>query len=142
MIDKMNKIQILSILSILSISGPSLLAADLRPLFEAIREVETGGEKNPSTAVGDHGCSVGPYQIGRLYHQDAWRTRRGYARVREREYAERTMVGYWRRYDPQALEGGDFEKLARLHNGGCNLWKSKAAGRYWAKVQVVMRSKP
>ena len=34
--------------------------ANLRPLFDAIREVESGG--NPD-AVGDGGRSIGPYQI-------------------------------------------------------------------------------
>lgn len=39
-------------------SGPITLE-----LFDAIRKTETGGESNPSNAIGDNGRSLGPYQI-------------------------------------------------------------------------------
>ena len=40
-------------------------------LFHAIQKVETGGETNPESAVGDGGKAIGPYQIHESYWQDA-----------------------------------------------------------------------
>ena len=57
---------------------------ELRPLFGAIRTVETSGHVNPQTAVGDRGRSIGPYQITRAYWEDSkvggrWTWCRGHA---------------------------------------------------------------
>ena len=51
------------------------------------------------------------------------------------------MLGYFMRYEPEALANGDWETLARLHNGGPN-WREKlvATARYWSKVMAHERS--
>ena len=111
--------------------------ADLRPLFDAIRQVETGNMRNPAAAVGDQGRSIGPYQIQRAYWKDSGVPGR-YEQVRERAYAERVMVGYWKRYQPDALKRGDFETLARAHNGGGHFSRRLTDG-YWRKVRGKLR---
>jgi len=47
-------------------------------------------------------------------------------------------MGYWRRYCPAALEAGDWETLARVHNGGPVGARSKATLAYWRKVKAAM----
>lgn len=42
-----------------------------RKLFDAIRQVETGSERDPENAVGDGGMAIGPYQIHEVYWRDA-----------------------------------------------------------------------
>lgn len=113
------------------LAGPSP-----RPLLDAIRQVESGGNVN---AVGDGGRSIGPYQIQRAYWLDS-RVPGRYEQVRDREYAERVVVAYWRRYEPGALRRGDWETLARCHNGGCG-WRrnTKATDGYWRRVRREMR---
>jgi hypothetical protein len=111
---------------------------DARPLFEAIRQVETGGEEDPVNAIGDGGASIGPYQIQKAYWQDAiahdksliangetWQS------VRDAQYAERVMLAYWSRYAPV----WNAETLCRIHNGGPGGHKKSSTKTYWAKVK-------
>jgi hypothetical protein len=109
--------------------------ADLRPLFDAIRQVESGGNPN---AVGDGGRSIGPYQIQRAYWRDSGVPGR-YESVQNPRYAERVMVGYWKRHAPRELARGDYEALARSHNGGPRGPHIAATRKYWAKVKRAMR---
>lgn len=108
------------------------LAATPRQTLDAIRQVESGGNVN---AVGDGGRSIGPYQIQRAYWLDS-RVPGHYEQVRDTAYAERVVIAYWRRYEPDALRRGDAETLARLHNGGPGWRKHRAAtDGYWRKVR-------
>src|SRR3972149_3105376 len=64
---------------------------ELRPLFRAIRALETSGMAAPHRAVGDKGRSIGPYQITRAYWMDSgsdgkWTWCRGHA------YSEAVML--------------------------------------------------
>lgn len=110
------------------------LLATIPAVLAAIERVETGGHRCPSRAVGDGGRSLGPMQIQRAYHHDAWGTVRGYERVRDREYARQTVIKYWLRYCPSAYRRGDVRTLARWHNGGPGAHHSAAARRYAEKV--------
>lgn len=68
------------------------------------------------------------------YHQDAWWEASNtvkYEYCEEVDYAERTVINYWLRYCPWALEFGDWETLARTHNGGPCYWHSFSTTRYW-----------
>lgn len=111
-------------------------------LLDAIEQVETGGEKNPDDAVGDGGRSRGRYQISLAYAKDA---RTGlsageYARnVRSREWSRRTVVLFWTRYAKSALDKGDAERLARIHNGGPRGASKRATLPYWRKVEKEMK---
>lgn len=109
-------------------------ADDLRPLLDAIRMTETGGTSDSANAAGDHGRSIGPYQISRKYWIDSgaggtWETCRNAA------VAERTMISYWRRHCPNALRQRSWEVLARVHNGGPNGHRRAATSQYWRAVR-------
>lgn len=115
--------------------GPKAAAAELRPLFDAIRQVETGGVAKPHDAVGDRGRSLGPYQISQAYWRDSG-VRGDWRRCRKTHCAEAAMIAYWERYCPQALRARDFRTLARVHNGGPKGNRKAATERYWAAVQA------
>jgi len=131
----------LSILSLTMSGGgqasPEHLAARrLRPLLDAIRFVESGNRPNPPD--GDGGRSIGPYQIMEAYHKDACGCG-DYQACRQREHAEATMIGYWRRYCPRALARGDWQTLARVHNGGPAGCRKPATRPYWIKVRKALK---
>lgn len=108
--------------------------AGLERLFEAIRQVETGGIAwDGRDALGDQGRSLGPYQIGRAYWRDS-RVAGEYRDVRNAAYARRVMLAYWRRYCPEALARRDLRTLARIHNGGPYGCHKPATLEYWRRV--------
>lgn len=122
-----------TILLIVLASTPS----DLRPLLDAIRTVESGGNDR---AVGDNGVSRGPYQIKRGYWADS-RVRLPYDRlVWDRASSEQVVVAYWRRYCPKALRANDWQTLARVHNGGPAGARKAATRDYWLKVRGRLRA--
>jgi hypothetical protein len=109
----------------------------MRAIFNAIRQVESNGNDH---AVGDDGRSKGPYQIQRQYWADGGGKPRDYDRlVWCAPACEAVMLGYWQRYCPSALARGDFETLARVHNGGPARAKKRATLGYWQHCQQAMR---
>jgi len=101
-------------------------------IFEAIRQVESGGD---DSAVGDGGLSRGPYQIGMAYWTDAiefggvqWDY---LSLVRSRPHCEQVMTWYWRRYGAKT----DEDRI-RLHNGGPG---RRGTDEYFTKVMRAMR---
>ena len=107
-------------------------------LFQAIRQVETGSEPNGGRdSVGDGGRSIGPYQIGKAYWLDSG-VKGQWEDVRDKAYAERVMIAYWKKYVPAALAANDYEVLARVHNGGLRGHKKQATIKYWNKVRALL----
>lgn len=121
----------------ISASG-AVHAVDVRPLLDAIRHVETGGLRDPENARGDGGASLGPYQIQRAYWRDSG-VPGHYEQVRDQAYAERVVLAYWRRHCPDALRAGDWQTLARVHNGGPAGHRKYATLKYWSKVNAKLR---
>lgn len=110
-------------------------SAQSAALLDAIRRVETGGCADPSAAVGDNGKAIGPYQIHRVYWQDAVEHSGiggTYADCRNEEYARRVVRAYMVRYAPK---GASDEVMARIHNGGPKGHRKAATKAYWAKVR-------
>ena len=120
-------------------------------IFELIQQVETGGEPNGGRgAVGDGGKSIGPYQIGLMYHTDAQERNRDLDNwkscLESYEYSERVLHTYMLRYAKsewsRALKGEatlkDLEKIARIHNGGPRGYKKSATDLYWSKVLRIL----
>jgi hypothetical protein len=107
---------------------------DINDLFAAMKIVESGYGTGYHS-VGDDGKAIGPYQIWKPYWIDS-RVKGKYEDCRDKEYAEKVVMAYWKRYAPQALMELDFEKLARCHNSGPG-WKKKykKTNKYWKKVQ-------
>lgn len=111
---------------------------DIRPLLNAIRQVESSNQDNPPD--GDNGKSIGPYQIQYNYWKDAVEfdpTIGGkYEDCRKREYAEKIVKAYFLRY------GGDticMERLARIHNGGPRGHLKSSTKKYWDKVRQYLK---
>ncbi len=110
--------------------------------FEALRRVETGGVRRPQLAVGDGGRSRGPYQISRAYWIDGckqlgvnWPYETG---VADAARCRAVMRGFFKRYAPAALATGDWQTLARVHNGGPGGMNKPATRSYWRKVRAEM----
>lgn len=114
---------------------------DSREILDALREVETGGHKDPRNAVGDNGASIGPYQIGLPYWQDAVKNdsrlrAMGYQSVRDQQVAEDVIMAYMIRYAPN----WQYETISRIHNGGPSGMKKKATIKYWNKVKKELNN--
>jgi hypothetical protein len=111
-------------------------AAQSSELLDAIRQVETGGCKDPANAVGDGGKAIGPFQIHRCYWQDAIDHDPSiggvYADCKSEEYARKVVSAYMRRYAPK---GAGDEAMARIHNGGPSGHRKSATVKYWNKVR-------
>ncbi len=106
-------------------------------ILAAIRFVESGDRDD--VPDGDDGKAIGPYQIHRVYWQDALRAEPAlggdYQDCRSRAYAERVIAAYMRRWIPAQWDAGDAEIIARVHNGG-PLGPDKAATwPYWERVR-------
>ena len=110
----------------------------LRPLLDAICEVETGEHPDAVNAQGDGGRSLGPYQISWAYWRDSGVPGR-YQLVRNQAYAERVMIAYWQRHCPSALAQHDWQTLARVHNGGPNGPSNWRTISYWRRVREQIR---
>ena len=102
-------------------------------LLDAIEQVESGGRVN---AVGDNGKAIGPFQIHRVYWQDAVEhdpsIGGSYSDCRDPQYARRIVRAYMDRYAPR---GASDEVLARIHNGGPKGHRKDATIKYWVKVR-------
>lgn len=107
-------------------------------ILPAIRQVESGGNDK---AVGDGGKAIGPYQIHRIYWEDA---------VEEDptlkdgtypdscfqvDYSERVIHAYMQRWAPKDFT---IEQLARIHCGGPAGHRKPATVGYWARVSAVL----
>lgn len=122
-------------------------ARGFRRLLDAMRPVESAGDDR---AVGDHGRSRGPYQIGMAYWTDGCQfggVRWDYlSLVWSRPHCRQVIRWYWRRYAAEAFGRlaagcgtiGDMEVLARVHNGGPDGHLKRATLDYWRKVRAVM----
>lgn len=130
----------LAVSALSSFAADRKIDADTRKFLDAIRRVETGGLPNAGKgAVGDKGASIGPYQIQRAYHADARMKSGKYEDCSaSHSYSEQTMLAYFARYAPKALESKDWQTLARVHNGGPKGASKKATEAYWAKVKKEM----
>ena len=98
---------------------PPPAGTDTRRILDALRQVETGGSRDPDRAVGDNGKALGRFQIWEVYWQDACEydkslRSRPYSDVTDPEYAKRVVIAYLSRYAPD----WSIDTVARIHNGG------------------------
>ena len=139
-------IALLLLLSSVVVAQDKEIRITYQELFDAIREVETGSEPNGGRdAIGDGGDSIGPYQIQKAYWIDATeydKTIGGvYKDVKDKDYAEKIMRSYWKRYGRKQPSA---EELSRLHNGGhagCTTLYDNTT-KYWEKVRpIILRNR-
>ncbi len=114
----------------------------LSTFLNAVRVTETGGMPNDGIgAIGDNGTSLGPYQISYAYWVDAQMPYGTWNRcLVDKAYSEEVMKRYWRRYCPNAYKNGNWEILARVHNGGPSGFRKQATIRYWNTVKRIMNN--
>jgi len=106
-------------------------------VLHAIRVVECGDvETPPDGAAGE----IGPYQILRPYWEDSGIPGE-YEMCREREYSERVVRAYMKRWCPKAWAAGDAETISRVHNGGPRGAEKSSTISYWLKVEEVLQSR-
>ena len=113
-------------------------------ILDAIRMQESGGNDR---AVGDMGQAKGPYQIWRAYWRDGcergevlsdprWQYN---SAVWDRAKSRQVVIWYWRRYCPEALRKGNWEVLARVHNGGPAGNRNPKTMHYWKSVDKILK---
>lgn len=113
---------------------------DIDKFLAALSKVESYDNDN---AVGDKGKALGRYQIHKAYWKDS-KIPGNYEQVVDPAYARKVVLAYFRRYAKDALTNGDWEILARIHNGGPSImsrqgskaWDNTSA--YWAKIKVAL----
>ena len=106
-------------------------------LLHAIRLVESGDRLNPPD--GDGGRAIGPYQIWRVYWRDSG-VPGDYQQCRDRAYAERVILAYWRCWCPKALAAGDWRTLANVHHlGGPAHNRGETDEAYLRRVKASMQ---
>lgn len=106
--------------------------ANLDQFFAALAQVESSN--NPK-AYNTKENAVGIYQIRKLYFLDSG-VKGVHTNCFEASFAKTVCIKYFERYESNALKKLDFETLSRLHNGGPNWRRHKAAtDKYWQKVK-------
>ncbi|HEX6813870.1 MAG TPA: hypothetical protein VF384_19770 [Planctomycetota bacterium] len=109
-----------------------------RDVLEAIRFVESSHRDD--VPDGDGGKAIGPFQIHHVFWQDAVMSEPAlggtYSDCRRRDYAERVVAAYMRRWIPDAWAAGEAETIARVHNGGPTGPQNPATRGYWRKVRA------
>lgn len=116
-------------------------------VVRAIAEVESGGQINRDTCVGDKGKAVGRYQIWETYVDDVNRIL-GYKKYsyEDRKNASKSiqmvyiyLTHYGKRYERLTGKKCTDEIYARIHNGGPNGWRKESTVKYWHKVQIELQ---
>lgn len=110
-------------------------------ILDAIRSVESSNRDD--VPDGDDGKAIGPYQIHEVYWRDAVAAEPSlggnYQDCRRRDYAERVVAAYMRRWVPEAWERGQGEIIARVHNGGPRGASLEATLGYWQRVRARLQ---
>jgi hypothetical protein len=125
----------------LKVSDLDALRVEHRAFLDALAQVESGGDDD---AVGDGGKAIGRLQVWEIYWTDAVAhapcIEGVYEDCKGKAYAERVVMAYLHRYGKKALADKDYEKLARIHNGGPRGHRKNATMKYWRKVEKALAS--
>jgi soluble lytic murein transglycosylase-like protein len=110
----------------------SIHAANMDDFLNALAKVESSN--NPK-AINKKENALGIYQIRLAYFQDS-KVKGNHSQVFDPVFARSVCEAYFKKYEKKALDNGDFETLARCHNGGCGWRKNKSAtDKYWQKIK-------
>lgn len=115
--------------------------ADLPPRFlHALHLAESMGKKH-GVKDGDGGRAIGPFQIHRAYWEEAVAHRNiggRYEDCRDYNYSVRVVNSCLDRWARRYIEQGNWEAVARIHNGGPAGHKKKATRAYWRRVKAEL----
>ena len=107
-------------------------AANMDSFLNALAKVESSN--NPK-AINKKENALGIYQIRPAYFKDS-NVKGNHEQVFDPVFARRVCEAYFKKYEKKAFDNGDFETLARCHNGGCGWRKNKSATNgYWQKIK-------
>ena len=110
-------------------------AANMDSFLNALAKVESSN--NPK-AINKKENALGIYQIRPAYFQDS-KVKGNHEQVFDPVFARRVCEAYFKKYEKKAFDNGDFETLARCHNGGCGWRKNKSAtDKYWQKIKKTL----
>jgi hypothetical protein len=106
--------------------------------IKALNMVEASG-KHSNVHPGDNGSAIGPFQIHRKYWEDSgvagnWEECNNY------EYAVKVVEAYMHRYGGHFIATGDWESLARIHNGGPHGYKDPSTDDYAEKFNTALQN--
>jgi hypothetical protein len=133
------------LLCVVVLSGAARRPPAFDDFLAAIAEVETGRQKDPSHAVGDHGEALGRYQLHKAYYLDAAAYLRKHGVKDVPPYAEAATDDDWAAllvraymlcYCPAAVYRMDVATMAGVHNGGPG---GSRVSVYVTKVQAALR---
>ena len=100
-------------------------------ILNALIQVESNGNDE----------AIGCLQIWKAYWHDATEfsdVGGTYKDCFRREYAKKIVNAYMMRYCKKAWLTGDWEIVARIHNGGPRGGSKKSTEKYWLKVRKVL----
>ena len=130
--DIMIKLNVILFLAITCSAG-EMMALPER-FYLALSRVESN---NNDKAIGRAG-EKGRYQISFSY----WHDSVNYAKIGgkwedclNKEYSEKIITAYMNLYGKKFIQIKDYQRLARIHNGGLNGHRQKSTLVYWRKVQ-------
>ena len=110
-------------------------AANMDSFLNALAKVESSN--NPK-AINKKETALGIYQIRPAYFKDS-NVKGNHEQVFDPVFARRVCEAYFKKYEKKAFDNGDFETLARCHNGGCGWRKNKSATNgYWQKIKKTL----
>ena len=137
--------RILTILFVLSFSVSAYADYTYEQFLGAVRYKESRGEpRQGEGAIGDNGKARGPFQIWRVYWQDAVEFDRSiggrYEDCAKMEYSRKVVNAYMRRYAAKAMKDGNWEVCSRIHNGGPKGHSKPSTVPYWQDVKKNLES--
>jgi hypothetical protein len=104
--------------------------------LNALGKVESN---NNDLAIGDNGKAISRFQIWRVCYQDAREYNKtinfSYESLTNKVNAEIIVNSYLSRYCKESIKNNDFEKMARIWNGGPSGYKKQSTIKYWDKIK-------
>lgn len=127
------KLIILTLLCFLCLCANYTYKVDSK-LLHAIHMVESSGRMEVHPKEDNGSIARGPFRIHKLYWEDS-RIEGSWEDCDKYDYSVKVINAYMNRYAKQALIDKDFEKIARIHNGGPIGYAKESTKIYWEKVK-------
>ena len=137
-------LKLILVFVILAFLVNAVFGANITPLpaslLQEMNQVEASGRIS-NVPKGDNGLARGPMQIHFKYWQDAIqydKTIGGtYADCDGYAYSVKVVTAYLNRYGKAHITSGNYEALARIHNGGPSGYKNQSTVAYWRKYKFA-----